>query len=97
MPYSHYYWVGVHLTHATHEVKVLAGLTGNQKEEPMWVVVNIMVPFWIPIIIRHLICRVPKNGTLILTTTHVAAVSKLQGPGLGVADSYRLFQKVLPS
>ena len=26
-------------------------------EEPaaMWVVVNIMVPFWVPIIIRHLI------------------------------------------
>ena len=26
-----------------------------------WVVVKIMVPFWIPIIIRHLIFRVPKK------------------------------------
>ena len=25
-------------------------------------VVKIMVPFWIPIIIRHLIFRVPKKG-----------------------------------
>ena len=28
----------------------------------MRVVVKIMVPFWIPIIIRHLIFRVPKKG-----------------------------------
>ena len=28
----------------------------------MWVVVKIMIPFWIPIIIRHLIFRVPKKG-----------------------------------
>ena len=28
----------------------------------IWVVVKIMVPFWIPIIIRHLIYRVPKKG-----------------------------------
>ena len=28
----------------------------------IWVVVKIMVPFWIPIIIRHLIFRVPKKG-----------------------------------
>ena len=27
-----------------------------------WVVVKIMVPFWVPIIIRHLIFRVPKKG-----------------------------------
>ena len=27
-----------------------------------WVVVKIMVPFWVPIIIRHLIFRVPKTG-----------------------------------
>ena len=37
----------------------------------MWVVVKIMVPFWVPIIIGHLIFRVPKKGPLILTTTHV--------------------------
>ena len=28
----------------------------------IWVVVKMMVPFWIPIIIRHLIFRVPKKG-----------------------------------
>ena len=28
----------------------------------MWVVVKIMVPFWVPIIIRHLLFRVPKKG-----------------------------------
>ena len=28
----------------------------------IWVVAKIMVPFWIPIIIRHLIFRVPKKG-----------------------------------
>ena len=28
----------------------------------MWVDVKIMVPFWVPIIIRHLIIRVPKKG-----------------------------------
>ena len=28
----------------------------------IWVVVKIMIPFWIPIIIRHLIFRVPKKG-----------------------------------
>ena len=38
----------------------------------MWVVVKIMVPFWVPIIIRHLLFRVPKKGTIILTTTHVS-------------------------
>ena len=27
-----------------------------------WVVVDIMVPFWVPTIIRHLIFRVPKKG-----------------------------------
>ena len=27
-----------------------------------WVVVKIMVPFWVPIIIRHLLFRVPKKG-----------------------------------
>ena len=28
----------------------------------IWVVVKIMVPFWVPIILRHLIFRVPKKG-----------------------------------
>ena len=37
----------------------------------MWLVVKIMVPFWVPIITRHLLFRVAQEGTLILTTTHV--------------------------
>ena len=37
----------------------------------MWVVVIIMVPFWIPDIIRHLIFRVPQKRNIILTTIHV--------------------------
>ena len=28
----------------------------------IWVVVKIMVPFWVPIIIRHLLFGVPKKG-----------------------------------
>ena len=28
----------------------------------IWVVVKIMVPFWVPIIIRHLLFKVPKMG-----------------------------------
>ena len=27
-----------------------------------WVIVKIMVPFWIPMIMRHLVFRVPKKG-----------------------------------
>ena len=37
----------------------------------IWVVVRIGVSFWVPIIARHLIFRVPKKGTLILTATHM--------------------------
>ena len=33
-----------------------------QAEVIIWVVVKIGVPFWVPIIIRHLIFRVPKTG-----------------------------------
>ena len=35
---------------------------GDSTSEFMWVVVKIMAPFWIPIIIRPLIFRVPKRG-----------------------------------
>ena len=31
-------------------------------ENIIWVIVKMMVSFWISIIIRHLICRVPKKG-----------------------------------
>ena len=33
----------------------------NSERSKMWVVVNMMVPFWTPILIRRLIIRVPKN------------------------------------
>ena len=55
----------------------------------IWVVVKIMVPFWIPIIIRPLIFRVPKKGTIILTTTHLGF--RGSGPGWIV----RLFGSIL--
>ena len=34
----------------------------SKPEICVWVVVKIMVPFWIPIILRDLIFRVPKKG-----------------------------------
>ena len=37
---------------------------------PTWVVVKIMVPFWVLVIIRHLMFRAPKRGPN-LTTTHM--------------------------
>ena len=43
----------------------------------MWVVVNIMVPDWIPIVIRNLIFRAPQKGTIVLTTTHVYVGAKV--------------------
>ena len=39
---------------------VFKGITHFSKVS-IWVVVNILVLFWIPIIIRHLIFRVPKR------------------------------------
>ena len=38
-----------------------------------------MVPFWVPIIIRHLLFRVPQKGTLILTTTHITPKRNYNG------------------
>ena len=32
-----------------------------------------MVPFGVPIIIRHLLFRVPPKGTIVSTTTHLSA------------------------
>ena len=43
----------------------------------IWVVVKIIVPFWIPIIMRHLTSRVPPKGIIILTTTHIGIVEGL--------------------
>ena len=42
----------------------------NSLKGVIWVVVKIMVPFGIPIIVRHLIFRVSKKRTIISTTTH---------------------------
>ena len=39
----------------------------------MYGFVKIMVPFWISATIRHQISRVPKIGTIVLTTTQIAA------------------------
>ena len=44
--------------------RVLPGFRNGLSEGSgsIWVVVKIMVPFWVPIIIRHLIFRVPRKG-----------------------------------
>ena len=34
---------------------------GGGGGDPIWMVVKIMVPFWVPIIIRPLVFRVPKK------------------------------------
>ena len=39
-----------------------------------WVVVKIMVRYWVTNIIRHLLFRVPKRGTIILRTTHLEGI-----------------------
>ena len=54
------------------QVSFKESLIGIQKRAPLspkpsslnpkWVVVKIMFPFWIPIIVRHLIFRVTKRG-----------------------------------
>ena len=36
--------------------------TLRRPKKSTWMVVKIMVPFWAPVIIRHLIFRVPKKG-----------------------------------
>ena len=33
-----------------------------------------MVPFWVPINVRHLLFRVPQKETIILITTHIYIV-----------------------
>ena len=54
----------------THGFRVLGPET---RANIRWVVVKIIVPFWVPNIIRHLL----QNGTLILTTTQVLGGSFL--------------------
>ena len=48
----------------------------------LWVVVKIMVPFWIPIIIRHLIFRDPKRDHNF--DNHPYSGSPVLGFGFGV-------------
>ena len=50
----------------------------------LWVVVKIMVPFWVPIIKRNVLFRVPQKGTIILTTTRVKAALMLRVRGFGL-------------
>ena len=45
------------------------------REERIWMVVKIMVPFGLLRILRHLVFRGPKKGTTILTTTHIEYVT----------------------
>ena len=44
-------------------------------------------PFWIPILIRPLIFRVPQKGTIILITTHMetGVAERLVGLGFRVS------------
>ena len=51
----------------------------------MWVVVKIMVPFWIPIILQHLIFGGPKKWITFLTTTHVDSFGEFHEESLEVA------------
>ena len=53
----------------------------------IWVVVKIMVPFWVLIIIRHLLFRVPQKVTIILTTTHIKAFRELHIHGEDNSES----------
>ena len=47
-----------------------------------WVIVTIMVPFRVLTVIRHLVFRVPKKGTIILTTTHIGGVLSFRKRGV---------------
>ena len=42
--------------------RVEGSVQAPQNGMSIWVVVKIMVPFWVPIIIRHLLFRVPRKG-----------------------------------
>ena len=45
----------------------------------IWVVLEIVGPFWFPILLRHPICRGYQNGTLILGTTHIGLCRRYMG------------------
>ena len=48
--------------HVSHKCGGLSCELRAANGELLWVVVKIMVPFWVPTIVRPLICRVPKKG-----------------------------------
>ena len=54
--------LAVHLVSDHERFFCVLDFLSNDFSPCTWVVVKIMVPFWIPIIIRHLIFRVPKKG-----------------------------------
>ena len=53
---------------------------------PTWVVVKVMVPFWVPIIIRHLLFT--QKGTIILTTTHLKSPENQLAGMYGGIEAY---------
>ena len=59
----------------------LCCLQGTPPSKKTWVVVQIMVSSWIPMIVRHLIPKMPQKRTIILTTTHMCLMH-MQAPTL---------------
>ena len=47
---------------ATQRAKGAGKVALIELESIHWVVVKMMVPFWVPITIRHLLFRVPRKG-----------------------------------
>ena len=58
----------------------------NEILKPPILRLEIMVPFWVPIIKRNVLFRVPQKGTIILTTTRVKAALMLRVRGLWAAS-----------
>ena len=56
-------------SHRPVSLPIKMALDARRGPKLAWVVVKMMVPFWIPIIIRHPILRVPKK-TILLTNPH---------------------------
>ena len=61
---------------------MFVGSGGGDDVRWIWVIVKVMVPFWVLNIVRHLILfRVPKKGTIILTTTRMVFMATNVMPG----------------
>ena len=50
------------LNYGNYGIFLIMGNAGFCPSAVLWVVVKIMVPFWVPNIVRHLFFRVPKKG-----------------------------------